>query len=59
MSGNTKDGLDSLPLGGGNSRDFFKFEGKGWGNMKFCKITDSNHGDITEIYRLSQIIEVK
>ena len=31
MSGNTKDGLDSLPLVGENSRDFFKFEGRGGG----------------------------
>ena len=26
-------------------------KGRGWGNCKFCKITDGNHGDVTGIYR--------
>ena len=34
------DGLDSLPLG----------REERWGNCKFCKIVDGNHGDITGIY---------
>ena len=45
------------PRVGENSRDFFKFKGKGWGNSKFCKITDGNHGDNMEICRFPQIIE--
>ena len=59
MSGNTKDGLDSLPLGRGKFARFFQIQRKGVGEYEFCKITDSYHGDITVIYRLSQIIEVK
>ena len=30
------------PWAGENSRHCFEFEGKGWGNSKFCKITDAN-----------------
>ena len=41
------------PCAGENSRHCFEFEGKGWGNSKFCKITDPNNGDITGICHLS------
>lgn len=46
------DELATLPLGRGK----FAFEGKGWGNSKFCKITDANHGDIRGICRFPQPI---
>ena len=51
------DGLDSLPLGRGKFPRFFKYEEKGWGNTKFCKIMDGNHGNITTFPR--QITECK
>ncbi|KAK2549163.1 hypothetical protein P5673_030544 [Acropora cervicornis] len=44
------------PWAGENSRHCFEFEGKGWGNSKFCKITDANHGDIRGICRFPQPI---
>ena len=44
------------PWAGENSRHCFEFEGKGWGNSKFCKITDANHGDIGGICRFPQPI---
>ena len=55
MSGNTKDGLDSLPLGREKfARIFSSSKERGGGNTKFCKITDSNHGDLplSDICRL-------
>ena len=47
------------PWAGENSRHCFEFEGKGWGNSKFCKITDANHGDIRGICRFPQPINNK
>ena len=46
-------GMDWIlcPWGGENSRHCFKFEEKGVGNSKFCKIADGNHGDTTGIPR--------
>ena len=44
------------PWAGENSRHCFEFERKGWGNSKFCKITDANHGDIRGICRFPQPI---
>ena len=44
------------PWAAENSRHCFEFEGKGWGNSKFCKITDANHGDIRVVYRFPQPI---
>ena len=44
------------PWAGANSRHCFEFEGKGWGNSKFYKITDANHGDIRGICRVPQPI---
>ena len=44
------------PWAGENSRHCFEFEGKEWGNSKFCKITDANHGDIGGICRFPQPI---
>ena len=46
------------PWAGQNSRHCFEFEGKGWGNSKFCKITDANHGDIRGICRFPQPINI-
>ena len=45
-------GIDWIvyPWGGKNSRHCFSSKGRGWGNCKFCKIRDGNHGDITRIY---------
>ena len=44
------------PWAGENSRHCFEFEGRGWGNSKFCKITDANLGDIRGICRFPQPI---
>ena len=44
------------PWAGETSRHCFEFEGKGWGNSKYCKITDANHGDIRGICRFPQLI---
>ena len=40
------------PSGEGKIHDVvLSSKGRGWGNCKFCKIADGNHGDITVIYR--------
>ena len=44
------------PWAGENSRDCFDFEGKGWGNSKFCKFMDANYEDIRGIFRFIQLI---
>ena len=44
------------PWAAENSRHCFEFEGKGWGNSKFCKITDANHGGIRGICRFPWVL---
>ena len=56
MSGNKGMNWLLCPWAGENSRHCFEFEGKGWGNSKFYKITDANHGDIREICHFPQPI---
>ena len=60
MSGNITRWIGfSATGGGGDSRHCFKFEEKGWGNSKCCKIADGKvHGDPTVIYLCANCINI-
>ena len=48
-----------FPWEGENSCYCFRFEEKGWGNSKFCKIADSKvHRDPTVIYLFAHSINI-
>ena len=57
MSGNTRRWIGFSAPGEGKIRDIvLSSKKKGWGNSKFCKIADGNHGDTTGIYHFPQPI---
>ena len=50
MSGNTRGWIGFSASGEGKIRDIvLSSKKRGWGNSKFCKIADGNHGDTTGI----------
>ena len=52
MLGNTRGWIGFSAPGEGKIRDIvLSSKKRGWGNLKFCKITDGNHGDTTRIPR--------
>ena len=52
MSGNTRGWIGFSAPGEGKIRDIvLSSKKRGWGNSKFCKIADGNHGDTTGIPR--------
>ena len=52
MSGNTRGWIGFSAPGEGKIHDIvLSSKKRGWGNLKFCKIVDSNHGDTTGIPR--------
>ena len=52
MSGNTRGWIEFSSPGEGKICDIvLSSKKRGWGNSKFCKIADGNHGDTTGIPR--------
>ena len=52
MSGNTRGWIGFSAPGEGKIRDIvLSSKKRGWGNSKFCKIADGNHGDTMGIPR--------
>ena len=52
MSGNTRGWIGFSAPGEGKIRDIvLSSKKRGWGNSKFCKIADGNHGDTKGIPR--------